>query len=124
MTDHLQGEPSRHRSVDHLGRERPFGPHVSDWNATILDRYRFIDNIPLRGFLINGRPALTQIDPEQIGDFVIVVVRDPLCDYDKDPAEQFAGYLENATLAGKSGMFTTYTGHFKGARISVISGGS
>lgn len=124
MTDHTPGTRSRHETVDADGRVRPFGPSVSDLNAPILDRYRFIDNIPLRGFLINGRPALTQIDPEAIGDFVVVVVRDPLCDYTSDPAEQFAEHLDHAVLAGKSGMFTTYTGNYKGARVSVISGGS
>lgn len=103
---------------------RDYGPFVADLNVPILDRYRYIDNIPIRGFLIDGRPALTQIDPDAIGDFVIVVVRDPLCDYRSDPAEQFAEHLDDPVLAGRSGMFTTYTGTYKHARISVISGGS
>lgn len=124
MTKHVQGAPSRHRAVDADGTFHPFGPTVDDQNVSILDRYRLVDNIPLRGFLINGRPALTQIDPVAIGDFVIVVVRDPLCDYRADPAEEFAERLDNPVLAGKSGMFTTYSGTYKGAAVSVISGGS
>ncbi len=53
-----------------------------------------------------------------------MTVRDPLCAYRADPAEYIAGLMEHSELVGKSGMFTTYSGWYKGAHISVISGGS
>ena len=88
------------------------------------DRYEYWDRVPKRGLLIGGRPAITQIDPSLIGDYMIMTVRDPLAAYGKDPAEYVADHLEDVVLAGKSGMFTVYTGTYKGARISVCSGGS
>ena len=88
------------------------------------DRYGYWDNVPHRGLMVDGKPAMTQIDPEKVGDFVLVTVRDPLIDYLADPAKQIAGRLENAELIGQSRMFTSYTGTFEGARITVVSGGS
>ncbi len=86
--------------------------------------YEYYRNVPERGFLIEGRPALTQIDYEKAGDYVLVVVRDALIAYGKDPAERIAERLEDAECIGNSGMFLTWTGTYKGARISVVSGGS
>ena len=88
------------------------------------EAYKYRNNVPLRGLQIDGRPALTGIDPSKVGDYVFIFVRDPLCAYDDDPATQLASRLENAELAGKTGMFTTWTGTYKGARISAVSGGS
>ncbi len=90
----------------------------------IQKRYEYYNNVPPRGLMINGKPALTQIDPEKVGDFILLTVRDPLCAYDSDPAEQIAGMLKNSELIGKSGMFTSYSGYYKGAHITVVSGGS
>ncbi len=90
----------------------------------IHDRYSYYKNVPEKGLVINGRPALTQIDHEKVGDYVLITVRDPLCAYDMDPAQKIAQRLENAELIGNSGMFTTYTGTYKGAKITVVSGGS
>lgn len=92
--------------------------------ALMHDRYEYWDRVPKRGLLIGGRPAITQIDPSLVGDYMIMTVRDPLAAYGKDPAEYVADHLEDVVLAGKSGMFTVYTGTYKGARISVCSGGS
>ena len=89
------------------------------WNG-----YAYAGNVPPRGLLINGRPAMTQINPEEAGDFVLLTVRDPLCAYDTDPAELLAARLENVKLIGRSGMFTSYTGMYKGAKITIVSGGS
>src|SRR5262245_43455010 len=88
------------------------------------DRYDLWDKVPHRGLTIGGRPAMTQIDPAQVGDFVLVTVRDPLCGYDEDPALQIASHLEKPERIGASGMFTSYTGTFEDARITVVSGGS
>lgn len=86
--------------------------------------YKYRGNVPLRGLEIDGKPALTGIDPSLVGDYVFVFVRDPLCAYDDDPATELAKRLDDVVLAGKTGMFTTYTGTYKGARISAVSGGS
>ena len=88
------------------------------------EQYEYYKNVPEKGLVIKGRPALTQIDHTKVGDFVLITVRDPLCAYDEDPAKKIADRLENAELIGNSGMFTTYSGTYKGARITVVSGGS
>lgn len=90
----------------------------------VHEQYEYYKNVPEKGLVINGRPALTQIDHEKVGGFVLITVRDPLCAYDTDPAKKIAERLEDPELIGNSGMFTSYTGTYKGARISVVSGGS
>ena len=91
---------------------------------TLHQRYEYWRNVPHRGLVKNGRPAMTQIDPDKVGDFVLLTVRDPLCDYVEDPSRQIAARLEGAELIGVSGMFTSYTGLYDGARVTVVSGGS
>lgn len=90
----------------------------------IHGQFEYYNNIPPKGFYINGRPALTQIDTEKVGDFVILLVRDALCSYGEDPAKVVADHLENAELIGQSGMYTSYSGWYKGAHITAVSGGS
>ncbi|MEL7610569.1 MAG: nucleoside phosphorylase [Bacillota bacterium] len=90
----------------------------------IHGRFEYYDNIPEKGFFIEGKPALTQIDTSKVGDYVIVMVRDALCSYGDDPAKVVAGRLENAELIGCSGMYTSYSGYYKGAHVSAVSGGS
>lgn len=90
----------------------------------LQERHEHWDNIPKRGLLIGGKPAATQLDPTKVGDYVIVTVRDPFAAYSKDPAEMIADMLENSEVIGKTGMFTTCTGTYKGAKITVYSGGS
>jgi uridine phosphorylase len=89
-----------------------------------LERYAYSRNVPLRGLMIEGRPALTGIEPSRIGDYVLVFVRDPLCAYQDDPAAQVARRLRTPELAGQTGMFTTWSGYYKGAHVTAISGGS
>ena len=91
---------------------------------SIHNRYEYYHHVPERGLVINGKPAMTQIEPELVGDFVLITVRDPLCAYDQDPAKIIAGKMEDSQLIGSSGMFTSYTGIYKGAKITVVSGGS
>jgi uridine phosphorylase len=90
----------------------------------LLSSYEYRKNIPERGLTINGKPALTQIEPEQAGDFVLLTVRDPLCNYSDDPATGLGAYLENPVLIGDSGMFRSVSGKYKGASVTVVSGGS
>ncbi|WP_208948485.1 nucleoside phosphorylase [Segnochrobactrum spirostomi] len=40
------------------------------------------------------------------------------------PATQLAARLDDPELAGRTGMFTSWTGTYKGARITAVSGGS
>ena len=97
---------------------------MSDAVDKLYRRYEYAANVPRRGLLIDGKPALTGIDPGRIGDYVIVTVRDPLCAYEEDPAQQLARHLSDSELVARTGMFTTYSGHYDGAHISVVSGGS
>lgn len=90
----------------------------------IHEQYEYYHNVPERGLMIKGRPALTQMNHEKVGDFVLITVRDPLCAYDMDPAKKIGDRLEKAELIGNSGMFTSYSGTYKGAAITVVSGGS
>lgn len=90
----------------------------------ILASYDYSDRMLPGGLSINGKPALTGIDTSLIGDYIIMVVRDPLLDYTGDPAELLSRKMDHVVLAGRSGMFTTYSGYYKGAHISIVSGGS
>lgn len=90
----------------------------------LLENYAYAGHMKAGGFQSQGRPALTGIDPELIGDYVILLVRDPLLSYACDPAQMIADRLDHAVLAGKSGMFLTYSGYYKGAHITAVSGGS
>jgi len=97
---------------------------MGDVIRKIWDSYEYSSNVPLKGLRIDGRPALTGINPDEIGDYVLVTVRDPLCAYEDDPAKQIADRLENSKLVAQTGMFTTYTGYYEGAHITATSGGS
>jgi uridine phosphorylase len=90
----------------------------------VHDRYTYWNNVPHRGLTVEGRPAMTRIDPELVGDFVLVTVRDPLIAYAGDPTAHIGQYLEGARVIGESGMFTSISGTYQGASITVVSGGS
>ena len=95
---------------------------MKDINRKLLGEYRHLKNLP--NFEVDGRPALTGIDGDQIGEYVIMTVRDPLSAYDEDPAAKIAHKLDAKKMSGRTGMFLTYTGTYQGAIISVVSGGS
>lgn len=98
---------------------------TGEWNPSrLFDTYRYAENVPWRGLLVGGRPALSQFDPEKVARYVLLTVRDPLCAYDDDPATQIARRLDDAELIGRSGMFTTWSGSHRGVRLTVVSGGS
>jgi uridine phosphorylase len=110
-----------HIEVSEMDSSLKFTPigHGEVWSE-----YKYRNNVPVRGFQISGRPALTGIAPELVGEYVLLFVRDPLCAYDDDPATQLSQRLENPTLVGKSGMFTAWSGYYKSAHVTAISGGS
>ena len=66
----------------------------------IHERYSYYNNVPERGLVINKRPAMTQIDHEKVGDYVLLTVRDPLCAYDEDLRKQGKTGVESVTLIG------------------------
>lgn len=92
--------------------------------SDVLSTYKYRDHVPAGGLEIGGRPALTGIDPAGVGDYVMMFVRDPLCAYDDDPATELARRLDGAEQVGRSGMFTSWSGLYRGARITAVSGGS
>lgn len=97
---------------------------VSALNQRVLDSYRYAGHVPPGGLYVDGRPALSGIDPAAVGEYVLITVRDPLCAYDADPAEHIARRLDNAQPIGRTGMFSTWTGTYRGASVTVVSGGS
>ncbi|MFK4730284.1 nucleoside phosphorylase [Agromyces mediolanus] len=98
---------------------------MTNWDPSALyDDYRFAGNLPKRGLLVDGRPALSQLDPAKVARYVLLMVRDPLCAYDDDPATQLAARLDDAELIGRSGMFTTWSGTHRGVPVTLVSGGS
>lgn len=96
---------------------------MTDLNA-LYDSYKFAGNVPKRGLLVDGRPALSRIDPAKVARYVLLMVRDPLCAYDDDPATQLAAELDDAERIGRSGMFTTWSGSHEGVPVTVVSGGA
>ena len=88
------------------------------------ERYEYWSRVPYPGLVIDNKPAITQVDIDKVGDYLVYLVRDPLGAYGKDPAQRMAERLEDAQCIGNSGMFLSYTGCYKGARITCVSGGS
>ena len=85
--------------------------------------YEHLDYLP-EFKTVEGKPALTGIDGSDIGEYVIMTVRDPLCGYQDDSALAVARHFDSFQEVARTGMFITYTGFYKGAHISVVSGGS
>lgn len=88
------------------------------------ERYEYWDRVPYPGLVVNNRPCCTNMDINEVGDYVVYLVRDPFAGYGKNPAETFAELLDDAKCIGDSGMFLSYTGYYKGAKVTVIAGGS
>lgn len=97
---------------------------VSHHDQRVLDGYRYAGNVPTHGLLIDGRPALTAIDPSRVARYVLLLVRDPLCAYEADATDGVAALLSEPEVIGRSGMFTTVTGGYRGVRVTAIAGGS
>jgi uridine phosphorylase len=119
------GVPTEQGVAKGAGTADETGARGPGWNpARLYDEYRFAGHLPRRGLLRNGRPALSGIDPRRVARYVLLTVRDPLCAYDEDPAEQIARRLDEAQRIGDSGMFTTYSGLSEGVPVTVVAGGS
>ena len=88
------------------------------------ERYEYWEKVPYPGLIVNNRPCCTNMDVTEVGDYVVYLVRDPCAGYGVNPAKEFAGLLEDAKCIGDSGMFLSYTGYYKGAKVTCICGGS
>ena len=74
--------------------------------------------------LISGKPALSQVSREEMGRYILLVVRDPLI-FKKDPAEEISlTYLENVKKVADTMLYKTYTGTYKNVKVSIVSTGS
>ena len=74
-------------------------------------------------FDVDGSSVMTRITKEDVGRYVILSVHDPL-GYEDDVAAVIAGYMEDSYLVADTHMFVTYTGYYKGTKITVCSTGS
>jgi uridine phosphorylase len=72
---------------------------------------------------IGGRGVLTGLKAGDVAKYVLLVVRDPL-GYDRDAADEIATYLDDADLLADTGLFRTFSGSYKGVRVTVCSTGS
>lgn len=97
---------------------------IREFDKHVLSSYRYTQNVPHHGLRHRGLPALTAIRPNSIARYVLLTVRDPLCDYDTDPTSIIAERLTDVTVAGRTQMFLTITGKYEGVPVTVISGGS
>src|SRR5262249_55093282 len=97
---------------------------VAPLNRRVLDSYPYARNVPPRGLYASGRPPLTRHDPPPAGADGLLPRPAPRCAHDADPAEHIAGRLDDAQPIGRTGMFSTWTGTYRGASVSVVSGGS
>lgn len=88
------------------------------------ERYEYWERVPYPGLIVNNRPCCTNMDVTEVGDYVVYLVRDPFAGYGVNPAEEFAKLLDDAKCIGDSGMFLSYTGYYKGAKVTCICGGS
>lgn len=85
-------------------------------------RYRAV--LPERGLLIDGRPALTGVDPARVGRYVVLSVRDPLGGADDDHAHALASHFGPAEKAGATGLFQASTAPLGDDRVTVVATGS
>lgn len=84
--------------------------------------YPYLDRLPK--FERDGIPLLTGFRRETIARSVVLAVRDPLTVGEGAGEDAIASELENAELVARTGLFTTFTGTYRGVPVSVVSGGS
>jgi len=89
----------------------------------LLDGYPYAGNVPSRGLFINGRPALTGIDPDAVGT-TSSSQSATRCAPTTGIGEQIAGRLTGARLRRAYRHVQHVTGEYRGASVSVVSGGS
>ncbi|WP_319533032.1 nucleoside phosphorylase [uncultured Cohaesibacter sp.] len=75
-------------------------------------------------FIRDGVPLLTGFKRDRIAPYVVLAVKDPLVVGEGAGEDALAGALDGAELSAQTGLFTTLTGTYQGAPISIVSGGS
>lgn len=70
-----------------------------------------------------GLPVFIRARPEDIGNYVVLCVRDPLIF--SEPAEvMFSRYLTGVKKVGDTGLVATYSGEYKGTTVTICFMGS
>ncbi|OUZ11942.1 hypothetical protein BHE97_03445 [Aeromicrobium sp. PE09-221] len=91
----------------------------------IAEEYPYRDVMPERGLSIDGRPALTGIEPSKVGRYVVLSVRDPLGGHEgSSHADTLASRFGPAESAGSSGLFQASTAPLGESRVTVVATGS
>jgi uridine phosphorylase len=75
-------------------------------------------------FARDGVPTLTGFRRESVSPYVVLAVRDPLTVSATGRDGDIASFLDGAEIVAQTGLFTTVSGTYQGAPISVVSGGS
>ncbi|MBS45994.1 MAG: uridine phosphorylase [Nocardioides sp.] len=99
---------------------------VTRLRRRVLDDYGYRDVMPERGLSIDGRPALTGIDPTKVGKYVVLSVRDPLGGHEgPGHAHRLASRFGPAEEVGSTGLFQTATAPLGGGEsVTVVATGS
>lgn len=82
----------------------------------------YLKNMPV--FERDGVPAMTGFTREIIAPSVVLAVRDPLTVGSGATEDAITRQLDDARLVAETGLFTTFTGTYRGAPISVVNTGS
>ncbi len=84
--------------------------------------YRYLDRMPT--FERDGIPTLTGFRRDRIAAKVVLAVRDPLVVGEGAAEDQIVAELDGPEEVARTGLFTTFTGRFRGVPVSVVLGGS
>lgn len=84
--------------------------------------YPYLDRMPT--FERDGVPTLTGFRRDRIAAKVVLAVRDPLVVGEGAAEDQIVAELDGAEEVARTGLFTTFTGRFRGVPVSVVLGGS
>ncbi|MGV0817881.1 nucleoside phosphorylase [Martelella sp. AMO21009] len=86
------------------------------------EEYRYLKTMP--HFVRDGVPLLTGFKRDRIAPYVVLAVKDPLVVGDGAEEDSLAAALDNGEVAARTGLFTTVTGTYQDAPVSIVSGGS
>jgi uridine phosphorylase len=90
----------------------------------VWDANPYRDRLPERGLIVDGRPALTGIDPDGVGRYVVLSVRDPLAAGGVGHAQRLASLFGPAVEVGSTGLFQAWTAPLGDDRVTVVATGS
>ncbi|GGM81435.1 hypothetical protein ACFFX1_37165 [Dactylosporangium sucinum] len=114
--------------LDPSGIAEPDLEAVRRIRRAVLDSHPYRDVLPARGLRVGGRPALTGVDPADVGRYVVLSVRDPLGEEVASAgighAQRLASAFGPAEPVAATGLFQTSTASLEGERVSVVATGS